>query len=90
MSSSDLGPRCLHPMTYYDIPGRAEGLRDIFPVCWRPAGHPGNRHLSQFAYEREQARKNAARSRYPQPSWRERRRRRQARVLSEGAVSVAA
>ena len=42
-------PRCRAPMTRYGKPGRDYD----FPVCWRPAGHRGRRHLSRWAYLRE-------------------------------------
>lgn len=50
MSAGDhvTGSRCNRPLRYYDKPDRT----DFFPVCWRPAGHPG-KHLSRFAYLNE-------------------------------------
>jgi hypothetical protein len=40
---------------------------DLFPVCWRPAGHTRNRHLSRYAYLNELARRRgASRRKYPE------------------------
>lgn len=51
-------PLCLEPM-------RRHGPQsDPDPVCWRPAGHTPNRHLSRRAYLRELARKQRTRGRY--------------------------
>lgn len=50
-------PRCGQPMRTY-TPSRAAdaldppGLPDPFPVCWRPKGHPGERHASEASYKR--------------------------------------
>lgn len=43
-----LGPRCGQPLKFYDYPGRT----DWEPVCWRPAGHASNIHLSRYAIEK--------------------------------------
>jgi hypothetical protein len=55
MSAGDYitGPRCGEPVTYYRKPGRGYSSAG----CWRPAGHPGGKHLSQWAYLRELERK---------------------------------
>lgn len=53
MNGNPDGPRCGHPIRYYDAPGRDDYP---FPECFRPAGHPGGQHLSQWAYRRKLAR----------------------------------
>ena len=51
------GPRCRHPMKAYEL-SRYDGQPpELFPVCWRPEGHPGKRHASYAAYMRDLFRK---------------------------------
>lgn len=46
-------PRCLRPVRRYEFRTDRGPRGDLDPVCWRPAGHPGRRHLSRWAYLRE-------------------------------------
>jgi hypothetical protein len=64
MSAGDYitGPRCLHPLKLY-----AERT-DPSAVCWRRKGHPGNRHLSRWAYLRELRRPPRVRK-ASRPAW---------------------
>lgn len=59
MSAGDrlIRPRCGRPVKRYDKPGRD----DPEPVCWRPEGHPGDKHLSRWAYLKELERSRHAR-----------------------------
>ena len=50
--------RCLAPVEYYEVARMRDEFDVIWPrdeasaVCWRPAGHPGERHVSKAAYLR--------------------------------------
>lgn len=46
-------PRCGQPIRYYSAPDRYDYP---FPVCFRRKGHPGDGHLSRWAYLRKLAR----------------------------------
>ena len=52
-------PRCLHPVEFYTVARGRDELDVIWPraaegsVCWRPAGHPGSRHVAKASYLRE-------------------------------------
>jgi hypothetical protein len=53
-------PRCLHPVKKYEVRRPWDELdtaarRDPDPVCWRPKGHLGDRHISRASYERMRA-----------------------------------
>jgi hypothetical protein len=50
----DPDTRCRHPVRYRELAGQSR--TDVFPVCWRPAGHPGGRHLSEYAIRKLQER----------------------------------
>ena len=50
-------PRCLHLVRAYELRRYPDAVPDQFTRCWRPRGHPGGKHLSRAAYERELERK---------------------------------
>lgn len=46
-------PRCLAPVRPYELHRYPDARPVQFPVCWRPAGHNGNKHRARASYERE-------------------------------------
>jgi hypothetical protein len=48
-------------MTPYELHRYPDAVPELFPVCWRPRGHPGDKHLSRAAYLRNLEAKSLSR-----------------------------